>query len=158
MKKCGGEERESVYLNHALLFTYPLFLVVVIVGPISTGRFTPEHKVSLHAHDPLYRAVTAIFGHGVLDLDDVANAHAAAASVAFRDQDAVASHGERGHHGRALGGVDGDYVRADKVHACRQFEGCEQRQRQVAQDGHVRVEKGENVPVETRREVEEMGG
>lgn len=88
----------------------------------------------------------------MLDLDDVAHAHAAAASVAFGDQDAVAAHGERGHHGRALGGVNGDYVRADEVHARREFEGCEQREGEVAQDGHVRVEEGGEVPVKTRWE------
>ena len=118
------------YLNHPLLHPPPLLF---LVHP-EAGRHTPEHKIPLHAHDSLHRAVTAILGNRVLDLDDVTDAHAAAASIAFGHQHAVAAHGERGHHRRASGAMDREHVRADEVGAGDEFEGRQQGNREVEQE------------------------
>lgn len=135
--------REKVYLNHPLL---RVFSPIILLLHPRTGRYTSEHEIPLHAHDALHGAVATILGHRVLDLDDVADAYAATASVTFGHQDAVAAHGECGHHGWAHGALDGEQVRVDEVHARAEFESRER-------DGGEGVQGGDA----THWGLEEMG-
>lgn len=76
----------------------------------------------------------------MLNLDNVTDAHAAATSIAFGHQYAVAAHGERGHHGRAPGAMDSEHVGTDEVCAGDEFEGREQGDREIEQEGIATME------------------
>lgn len=136
----GGVGKVCFYLNHAPVLVTGALVVLFHPG---TGCGASEHEIAFHAHDPLHGAVAAVLGHRVLDVDDVADAHAPPAPVPFGHHDAVAAHGQRGHHGRAQGAVDGEDVRADEMHAGHHFD---------------RFQHGEGEVAQGRREVEAHRG